>query len=512
MRAGDRLPDAAPPPGLATTARHGARLRVSRAVCYLRYRDVPETTSELAGQLVGRETELARLDEFLTDPARRALVLSGRPGIGKTALWEATLETARTRGRRVLSARGSGAETRLSFAALIDLLDEVGDEELAELPRPQRHALDVALFRVEASGTPPEGHAISLGLLNTLRTLASREPLLIAVDDVQWLDDASGDALAFAAPRLDDDPVAFLFARRPGAASPVERALGTTERVEVSPLSIGALRRMLAERLELSLPRHVLRRVHESTLGNPLFALEVGRTLAASGPPGLAEDLPIPDAVDDLMGTRVAQLEAPVRRLLLAVALSADLRVPQLAAITDSIAVEDAAEAGVLAIDGDRVRPSHPLLAAAALKRARTQERRELHLELAGVVADAELRALHMALATRLPDDELAGTVAAAATGASERGAAQQGVILAEHALRLTPPDSPSRSERLLDLAGYLEVAGERRRVTDLLMPELDSLPRRDRIRAWLRLAEGDQIESIYDTEEYLDRALAASE
>jgi DNA-binding NarL/FixJ family response regulator len=130
---------------------------------------------------------------------------------------------------------------------------------------------------------------------------------------------------------------------------------------------------------------------------------------------------------------------------------------------------------------------------------------------LAGVAADEELRALHLALATHLPDEGLAATVAAAAAAASARGAARQSVTLAEHALRLTPPDSAERSERLLDLAGHLEVAGERQRVTDLLTPELDSLPSRDRIRAWLRLAEGGAIASVYDTEEYLDRALAAS-
>jgi len=135
-----------------------------------------------------------------------------------------------------------------------------------------------------------------------------------------------------------------------------------------------------------------------------------------------------------------------------------------------------------------------------------------LHLTLAAVAADQELRALHLALATALPDDELAATVADAAATASARGAAQPAVVLAEHALRLTPLDSPERNERLLELAGYLEIAGERQRMTDLLIPELDSFARRDRIRAWIRLAEGGTIGGAYDTEKYLDLALAASE
>jgi DNA-binding CsgD family transcriptional regulator len=477
--------------------------------------DVQETISEQGGHVVGRETELARLDEFFRSAGSpRAFVLTGEPGIGKTSLWETGISVARQRGFRVLSARGSGAETRLSFAALIDLLDRVGAEDLAALPPPQRQALEVALFRAESTGATPEAQAIAVGLLNTLRSLSVREPLLVAVDDIQWLDSASADALAFAARRLDAEAVVFLLARRPGPVSAVERVLGdrVSDYVELGPLSIGATRRILSERFGLSLPRHVLRRVFESTLGNPLFALEVGRTLASRGAPALTEDLPVPDAVEDLLGTRVAQLAAPARRLLLALALQGDLDVSQLTAIAEPSAVEDAVDAGVVILEGERVRPAHPLLAAAAKTRSRAAERRELHLKLASVVADVELRALHLALATKLPDEGLAATVAAAAALASARGAAQHSVILAEHALRLTPADSAGRNERLLELAGYLEVAGERQRVTDLLTPELDSLPRGDRARAWLRLAEGGAVKTLYDSVEYFDRALDASE
>jgi DNA-binding CsgD family transcriptional regulator len=474
-----------------------------------------ETVGERARPIVGREAELAAIGAFLrSGPDSRALVLTGDPGVGKTTLWEAGVELARRRGLRVLSARGSGAETQLASAALIDLLDGVGRETLADLPPPQLHALEVALFRAESTGAPPEAHAIAVGLLNALRSLAARDPLLVAVDDLQWLDGASGDALAFAARRLETETVLFLLARRPGSPPEVERALGerVSARVELGPLSIAATRRLLSERLGLSLPRHVLRRIFEATLGNPLFTLELGRTLAARGAPALTEDLPIPDAVEDALGTRVAQLEAPVRRLLLALALQGDLRVAQLTAIADPTVLEDAAEAGMIVLEGDRVRAGHPLLLAAAKMQSRARERHEVHLELAGVVGDEESSALHLALATKLPDEALAAKVAAAAAGASAHGAAQQAVILSEHALRLTPATSAARSERLLELAGYLEVAGERQRVTDLLTPELGSLSQRDRVRAWLRLAEGGAIRSIYDTVEYLDLAAAASE
>jgi DNA-binding NarL/FixJ family response regulator len=254
----------------------------------------------------------------------------------------------------------------------------------------------------------------------------------------------------------------------------------------------------------------VLRRVYDATLGNPLFSLEMGRTIAASGAPALTEDVPVPDAVEDLLGTRIAQLDGPVRRLMLALALDSDLRVSRLGAIADTAVLEDAVDAGVVVLDGDRLRPGHPLLAAAAKSRSRARDRRALHLKLADVAADEELRALHLAMATQLPDEALAETVGAAAAGASARGSAQQAVILAEHALRLTPPDSPARSDRLLVLAGYLEVAGERQRVTDLLRPELDQLSGANRVYAWVRLSEG-AITSNYDTVEYLERALKES-
>ena len=475
-------------------------------------RDVPEI-GQADAPIVGRERELSVLLEFVrADPAQLALVLSGGPGIGKTTLWEAGLAAARGRGLRVLSARASEAEARVSFAALIDLLDGVGREELAALPSPQLRALEVALLRTEATDVPPETGAIALGFLNALRALAVRGPLLVAVDDVQWLDPPSAEALAFAVRRLEDEPVGLLLAERPGSPSVLVESLARRRprRLEVGPLSLGATRRMLAERLGLSLSRQVLRRLFEATLGNPLFALELGRTLAARGTPAIGEDIPVPETVEDLLGTRVDALPKSVRRLLLAVALSGDLRLSMLAAIAQPAAIEEALDAGLLLVDGDRVRTFHPLLAAAAKTRARPDERRELHRDLASVVGDEELRARHLALATEHPDAELAATVAAAAGTASARAARIDAVELAEHALRLTPPERGERIERLLALAGYLEAAGERQRVTDLLLPEVDSLPPGSaRVHAWLLLSEGGDVRDVWLHEERLERALA---
>ncbi len=115
----------------------------------------------------------------------RALVLTGEAGVGKTTLWEAAIEAARSRGMRVLATRASSAEARMSFAALTDLLDGVDLSSLGSLPAPQRHALEVALLRAEPEERPPDPRAIAVGLLNALRALAAEERLAIAVDDIQ---------------------------------------------------------------------------------------------------------------------------------------------------------------------------------------------------------------------------------------------------------------------------------------------------------------------------------------
>lgn len=464
-------------------------------------------------RIVGREPELAVLHEFVAgEPASRALVLTGEPGIGKTALWDAGLTEARKEGRRVLAARPAEAERQLSYAGLGDLLEDL---DLHALPRPQRRALDVALLRAEPAETPPDEHVIAAGVLSALRAPSADEPLLIAIDDVQWLDAPTTEALAFAARRLREHDVRFLLTRRSRTSSALERVFARSllERVHVSPLSLDATRRLLAERLGLGLPRRVLRDIYASSRGNPLFALELGRTLAERGMPEIGEELVVPDAVEDLLGARFARLPAGVRRLVLALALSGDLRLTQLAAIATPETIDAALDSGALVVDGAQVRLAHPLLGAAATKRARARERRELHLELAGAVAGDERRARHLAFATRQADGALAATVASAAAAASARGAVAEAVELGEHALRLTPPEAAERPDRLLALAEYLDVAGEDQRVSDLLGRAIEELPRGPRrARAHLLLADAGAVSHVDDHLRHLEQALAEGE
>ncbi|HEX5148384.1 MAG TPA: AAA family ATPase [Candidatus Limnocylindrales bacterium] len=469
----------------------------------------------MAPGVIGRDDELAVLRAFLAAGAEspRALVLMGEPGIGKTALWEAGMETAQEQGVRVLFTRSSQGEAQLSFAALNDLLDGIEDEVLRALPAPQRRAVEVALLRDEPGGLPPEPRAIAAGFLQIVRVLASRCPLLVAIDDVQWLDAASSGILTFAARRIRTEAVRFLLTERPRDQSPLTRAFDSTSllQVQVHALSFGAVRRLLADRLGLVVPRRTMRRIFETTRGNPLFAFEVGRILVERGATALDAHLPLPAAVEDLLGGRVAQLPGPMRRALLAVAFSADLRESQLAAIADPAAIDDARDAGLLVLDGDRLRTSHPLLAEAARTGARASERRALHLDLARVAGDEGVRARHLALAASRPDDGLATTVAAAAAAANARGARQDAVELAMHALRLTPADSGQRMSRLLEYADYLHGVGDYRRLRALLIPEVNRLPAgAGRARAHLLLIHGAPDQAEFD--EHLEQALSESD
>lgn len=463
-----------------------------------------------AETIVGRAPELSELAEFVTHPD--VLIFTGGPGIGKTTLWEAGIEAAREHGLRVLSSRPTGAEAQLAFSALIDLCDGLDTDALAA---PQRAALDVALLRVPPGGAPSEPHAIALGFLNLLRGLAEREPLLVAIDDLQWLDGPSASVLSFAARRLEGEGVAFLLARRPGPASELEQTFERRglKRMPIEPLSFGATRRLLAERLGLTLPRHLLRQIADSTLGNPLFALELGRMVLEHGLPDFGEDLPVPQAAEDMLGSRVAALPDTSRRLLLAVALGGELRTAEVAALAGSGDLDGAVDGGLLVVEGDRVRATHPLLAAAAKSTSRARERRELHLALAGVVADRELRALHLALATDGADPVLARAVSEAATAASARGARAEAVQLAEHALRLTPSGAVERTDRMLELAAYLERAGLKQRITDLLLGEVESFPAgAPRARGWLLLASGAHVRTLDALLRHFDMAAAECE
>ena len=416
--------------------------------------------------LVGRDDELQSVSRFLGGAASvPALVISGEAGIGKTTLWEAAIAQARESGRRVLIARGAEAEAKLSLTGVYDLLEPVADEVLQALPAPQRAGLEVVLLRAEPGAEPPGRRTIAVALLGALRALARGTPLLVAIDDAQWLDTATQEAAAFAARRFVDLDVLMIVAARSGSRSPLVEALkGRTEGVEVGGLSFGATRRLLAERLDLVLPHRLLRVVHDATRGNPFFALEIGRVLAARGAIGVDDPLPLPTDLAELVSGRLSALPEATRELLLAAALSVRRETPTLrVALGRAIEgdLEPAEQAGIAAVRSGTVEFTHPLHAAAAVGAATTAARRRMHRRLADAAASSEERARHLALAVEGRDESAAQTIHVAAREAYARGALTAAAELAELAVEIGEPGSAEHPSRLLDLATLLRLTGE---------------------------------------------------
>ena len=425
--------------------------------------------------VIGRDDELALLGNFVsalaTGPA--AFVLVGEAGVGKTTLWRAGADAARERGCRVLETRPSEAEARLAFAGLGDLLEPALDDLLDALPVPQADALRVALLLKRPTGAPPNERGVALAFLNALRELAADRPTVVAVDDLQWLDSPSAAVLAFAWRRLRDEPAGLLASRRTGEPAPLSLAEDDrARRLDVTPLSAGAVHRLLQEHVGLVLPRPALRRLYEVAAGNAFYALELGRALQRSGTtPVAGEPLPVPEGLRELLHERLDALPASTRS---ALAAAAALSQPTLSLLEQAghqaDALEPAVAAQVLRIDDGALRFVHPLLASAAYDDIDAGARRELHRRLAGVVDDEEERSRHLALAVDGPDADVAAALERAAEHARARGASAAAAELSEQACRLTPPDALADLHRRTVGAGlYCFDAGDPGRAIELL-------------------------------------------
>jgi len=468
--------------------------------------------------IIGREAELAALAAFLDAAARpRTLILSGGPGIGKSTLWQAGVEAARERGMRVLTSRPSETETRLSLTVLADLLEDVDDGVLAALPTPQARALEVALLRAEPAGTPPEPRAVAAAFLGLLRELGIAGSVLVAIDDVQWLDKASQDVLSFALRRLDREPLRFLISVRTDTTSALVRTFDRerADRIDLTGLSYGAIRRLLVERLNVSLSLSASRRLHEATEGNPLFALEIGRLLAESGVAVAAEPLPVPDDIQTLVRNRVSRLPPPTRELLLAAALLSRPDVETLRATVGAgleEALDPAERAGIVTYRRGAVTFSHPLHAAGVVALASASGRRDMHRRLADTAPELEERARHRARGFDVPDAVTARLLDQGAAAARARGGLDSAAELLERARELTPADDVDEGHRRGLEAAELHLQGgdpERARVLlEELLSEPLARPRRAealRIRSEVSLAE----ENLVEADDLLVQALS---
>lgn len=414
--------------------------------------------------IVGRDDELRSLHAFL-DRVREgasALVLEGEAGVGKSTLWVAGVEHAHARGHRVLSSRPVEVESTLAYAGLGDLLEDVLAEALPALPPPRRRALEVALLLEEADENV-DPRALGIATRSALQVLAELGPVVVAIDDLQWLDASSGRALAFALRRIAGHDVRLLLARRaadPARPSALEEALGA-ERIEllpVGPLSVGALHRFLLDRLGRPFPRQTLLRIHERSGGNPFFALELARVLDADADP--ARPLPVPETLDELLRARISGLPASTREALALVAALGTPSEPLLErAGVPAEALDPALAAHVIQRAGGTIRFTHPLLSS-VLYRELGEDRRSVHGRIAGIVEDPLVRARHLALASVGPDTDVAAVLDDAAGLAAERGASAVAAELAEQALRLTPPGG-ERPRRALAAARAHQASGE---------------------------------------------------
>lgn len=440
-------------------------------------------------EMLGREEELGELARFLdragAGPA--SLLLEGEAGIGKTTLWQAGTDLASQRGSRVLSARAVGAEAQLSFACLGDLLEDAASEVLADLPPPRSRALEAALLLTETEGSPPDPRPVGLAVLDALRALARARPVVVAVDDVQWLDPPSARALGFALRRLREEPVGFLGTRRKGLEDDGRTAALLPEgvhRITVGPLPPTTLGPILRSRTGRDLSKPVLSRLHGLSGGNPFFALELARALLAEDRlPLPSEPWPVPEDLERLLRARVDALGPEAGDALIIAAAAARATVDLVRRASGGEARADAGlsraeTAGVVAIDDGRIRFTHPLLAATVYAGALLQRRRGAHRRLAELVDDPEERARHLALVAEGPDPWIASALDEAARRARARGAPDAAAELCELARGLTPEDDPQSARRRADQAArYHFGAGDRRRASELLTELLATSP-----------------------------------
>jgi DNA-binding CsgD family transcriptional regulator len=418
--------------------------------------------------LIGRDSELSRLS-LLVDPpptTSQVQVLLGEPGMGKTVLLAEVMRRARSAGLRVLSVPGRESEHDLAFAGLHQLLRPVLDR-VPTLPDRQAQAL-LGAFALSPEPVTPDALLTGIAVLTLLSGVAEDAPLLVAVDDAQWLDRASLDALAFAARRLESEPLVLLLAAR-GATAPAGFDPDFPELL-LPPLGAPQAGRLLDEQ-----PHPPRGRAREQVLaqatGNPLALIELSRAIAADPTAGRrwsAEPLPLTDRLTGVMAAQFGVLPPSAREalLLVAVADSPDVaaRVPRL----DADTLAPAEQAGLIRLDGSGPQFTHPIARAAVYHAVPFTERAGAHLRIAQALRDQPDRhAWHLAAAALEPDERAAALLEETAEHAQRRGGAAAAARALERAAELSPAEE-DQARRLLTAAGLALAAGQADWVQDL--------------------------------------------
>jgi DNA-binding CsgD family transcriptional regulator len=448
------------------------------------------TRSEPTPALVDRQRERQALDSLLGDLRSgrgRALVVRGEAGVGKSALLEYAAGAAAD--MRVARAAGVESEMELAFAGLHQLCAPLLGR-LENLPDPQRDALET-VFGLRA-GAAPDRFLVGLGVLTLLSEVAEDRPLLCVVDDAQWLDQASAQALAFAARRLLAEPVGLIFAAR----EPGEQFGGLAE-LEVRGLTERDARALLGSVVRFRLDEQVRDRIVAETNGNPLALLELPRGLspAQAGGLELVGVQTIPARIEEGFRRRLEALPGDTRTLMLVAAAepTGDSMVVWRAAgrlgIADSAA---AAQADGLLQIGTRVRFRHPLVRSAVYRSAALPDLRAAHLALAEVTdrdLDPDRRAWHLAAAAAGPDEQVAAELERSAGRAQARGGVAAAAAFLRRAVALTAEPGP-RAGRALAAAHANLQAGAFGAALELV-DTAEAGPLDDLQRAWVGLLRG---------------------
>ncbi len=400
---------------------------------------------------------LGGLLEAVRSGQSRVLVVSGEAGVGKTALLDSAISSAS--GFRVMRTVGIESEMELAFAALQQLCAPMLDR-LDRLPAPQQEALGVA-FGLRA-GDAPDRFLVGLAVLSLLAEVAEERPLVCVVDDAQWLDRASAQALVFVARRLLAESVGLVLVARERS----EELAGFPGLV-VEGLRNGDARALLGSALHVPLDERVRERLVAETRGNPLALLELPRGLTPgelAGGFGLLDAPGLSGRIEGSFRRRLAGLPAETQRLLLVAAAepAGDPVLVWRAAGRLRIGVQAAAETDGLLTIGARVTFRHPLVRSAVYQAASPEERQAVHRALADATdpeADPDRRAWHLAQATPGVDEDVASELERSAGRAEARGGLAAAAAFLERASELTLEPS-SRARRALAAAQAKHQAG----------------------------------------------------
>jgi len=451
---------------------------------------ITERGQRATSLLLGRRNESEVLEDLLL-AARRgeggAIVLQGEPGIGKTALIDHIVSLA---GEfNVLRTVGNEAEIELAYASLQELF-RAQTEAIEQLPDPQRRAIETALGIV--TGIAPDRLLLGLGVLNLVSLVSAKRPVLCVIDDAQWLDPPSAQAIAFAARHVSKEAVVFLFAAR----TPVDAVRGLPELVVVG-LEDQDARELLETAVPARLDDSVVDRIVAETHGNPLAILELPRGLTPSqlaGGFGLPVSVTLAGQIEESYRRRFSRLSSDSRRLLLVVAADSTGDPGIIWRAADHLGIAetsaDALEDDGLVEFGDRVVFHHPLVRSAVYNTATPRQRRDAHAALAEASdtnSDQDRRAWHRALATVRPNENVADEVEASAERALARGGfAAAGAFLGRAvALSVHPGRRARRALRAaqaqqlagdLDAASGLAAIAKRGPLDDLDRTQLDVL------------------------------------